>query len=310
MSDPCEYGCGQEAKYILKNGKKCCSKSYNSCPIARKNNSEKNKGRTLNNEQRKKISKSLKGRKLSEETRKKISESMLGKKHSFETRKKLSDMRKGKRTGDKNPFYGKHHSSESKIKISMSNKGRKPWNYMKKGKEMPGWKGGYKAPLYDTYEPQLSLTDKCRKNKEDKNILEVKCSVCKTFFIPSINSVTNRIAAIKGVQGGEHKFYCSEECKQSCSVYKKRLYQNGHPKTKIYSQEEYQQFREYVLERDDFKCQYCGQKAEHVHHERPQKLEPFFALDPDLAWSVCKNCHYEKGHKDECSTGNISRIIC
>jgi len=28
----CEYGCGQEAKYQLKNGKWCCSKSSNSCP--------------------------------------------------------------------------------------------------------------------------------------------------------------------------------------------------------------------------------------------------------------------------------------
>jgi 5-methylcytosine-specific restriction endonuclease McrA len=79
---------------------------------------------------------------------------------------------------------------------------------------------------------------------------------------------------------------------------------------KLYTQEEYQQFREYVLERDNYKCQYCGQKAEHVHHERPQKLEPFFALDPDLAWSVCEKCHYKYGHKDECSTGKLANMVC
>ena len=28
----CEYGCGQEAKYQLKNGKWCCNKSYRKCP--------------------------------------------------------------------------------------------------------------------------------------------------------------------------------------------------------------------------------------------------------------------------------------
>ena len=28
----CDYGCGNEAKYQLKNGKWCCSKHYNSCP--------------------------------------------------------------------------------------------------------------------------------------------------------------------------------------------------------------------------------------------------------------------------------------
>jgi len=24
----------------------------------------------------------------------------------------------------------------------------------------------------------------------------------------------------------------------------------------------------------------------------------------------CEKCHYEKGHNDECSTGNLSKIIC
>ena len=32
----CEYGCGQEGKYQLKNGKFCCSKSVNSCSIKKK----------------------------------------------------------------------------------------------------------------------------------------------------------------------------------------------------------------------------------------------------------------------------------
>jgi hypothetical protein len=33
MASPaCSYGCGREAKYQLKNGKWCCSKSHNSCP--------------------------------------------------------------------------------------------------------------------------------------------------------------------------------------------------------------------------------------------------------------------------------------
>ena len=36
MIHMCYYGCGQEAKYQFKNGKWCCSKSQNSCPIIRK----------------------------------------------------------------------------------------------------------------------------------------------------------------------------------------------------------------------------------------------------------------------------------
>lgn len=36
----CDFGCGQEAKYQIKNGKWCCSKSPNSCPTNKNKNSE------------------------------------------------------------------------------------------------------------------------------------------------------------------------------------------------------------------------------------------------------------------------------
>lgn len=36
----CDYGCGQEASYQLKNGKWCCCKRPNSCPVIRKKNSD------------------------------------------------------------------------------------------------------------------------------------------------------------------------------------------------------------------------------------------------------------------------------
>jgi len=39
----CSYGCGNIGLYKLKNGKWCCNKSQNQCPILRKNNSEKTK---------------------------------------------------------------------------------------------------------------------------------------------------------------------------------------------------------------------------------------------------------------------------
>jgi 5-methylcytosine-specific restriction endonuclease McrA len=104
-------------------------------------------------------------------------------------------------------------------------------------------------------------------------------------------------------------FYCSQECKDVCPLYNLQSDPFKNSK-KPYTESEYQQFRYHVLQRDNHKCQYCGEKAEHVHHERPQKLEPFFALDPDYAWSVCKKCHYEKGHTNECSTGKLSSKIC
>jgi len=41
----CDYGCGQEASFQLKNGKWCCSKSSNSCPSMKARNSKSTKER-------------------------------------------------------------------------------------------------------------------------------------------------------------------------------------------------------------------------------------------------------------------------
>ena len=119
----CEYGCGEDAKHQLKNGKWCCKKSQNSCT-----------------EIKIKISKSLKGICISEETKRKISDSNKGRTawnkgklgiYSKESLKKISDSSK-KRYGEKNGFYGKKHTKESKIKMSESRKGKGNSFYGKK----------------------------------------------------------------------------------------------------------------------------------------------------------------------------------
>jgi len=61
------------------------------------------------------------------------------------------------------------------------------------------------------------------------------------------------------------------------------------PKEQLYTDSEYQTFRQQVLKRENYLCEYCEKKATHVHHSRPQKLE---------------------GHKDECSTYNLATKIC
>ena len=40
----CDYGCGQEAKFQFKNGKRCCSRTYKSCLEVRKKFSKAKKG--------------------------------------------------------------------------------------------------------------------------------------------------------------------------------------------------------------------------------------------------------------------------
>jgi hypothetical protein len=155
-------------------------------------------------------------------------------------------------------------------------------------------------------------------NKPGEKEIQVHCKnhLCKNskekggWFTPSRIQLVERIRQIEHVDGNDGSyFYCCEKCKQLCPLY--NLHSDPFKDIDYsYTNSEYQTFRKFVLERDNYTCQFCGKKATDVHHERPQKLEPFFALDPDLAWSCCKKCHYKYGHKDECSTGNLANYLC
>lgn len=45
MKKLCEYGCGEKASFVLRNGKSCCAKHYNSCPNVRRKIGESKKGK-------------------------------------------------------------------------------------------------------------------------------------------------------------------------------------------------------------------------------------------------------------------------
>jgi len=130
------------------------------------------------------------------------------------------------------------------------------------------------------------------------------------WFTPKSWQLNARIIAIENPSGfGESNFYCSDKCKQECPLYNMK---GDHLKNKnIYCTiEEYNTWRNEVLKRANNKCEYCDKEAKHAHHSRPQKLEPFFSLDLDFGIACCEKCHYKYGHKDECSTGQLAKIIC
>jgi hypothetical protein len=129
------------------------------------------------------------------------------------------------------------------------------------------------------------------------------------WFTPTAGQTQERIRSVEKTGRDLAYFYCSQECKDICPLYNVKG-SKFIKKKEIYTHSEYQTFRHHVLTRDNNICQFCGNKAIDVHHERPQKLEPLFVLDPDYAWSCCEKCHYEKGHKDECSAGKIASIKC
>ena len=265
----CEYGCGQKAKYKLKNGKWCCSESFNSCPVNRKKNSTKMK--ELHKDPNSKFN-------LPECKEKQIN-----------TMKKLHK--------DLNSIYNsfEYKSKKSKSQKLTIEKIKKKYPFFSKIEEM----------RYDPDKPE-EIQFHC-KNHECKNSKEKD----GWFTPPTIKQFTDRkdLLENEGIDGS--CFYCSQHCKDTCFLYNLR----GDPyrdTTKPYTPGEQYIFNQFILERDDEICHYCGEHANIVHHLRPQKLEPFFALDPDYAVSCCEKCHYKHGHPtgSEHSTGNLAKIVC
>lgn len=208
----CEYGCGKEAKFQLKNGKWCCEKSQNSCDNVKKikNNSKPIEVQTFNlcdygcgqeakyqfkngkwccsNHSNKCTAMSIKysGNNCvfkRAENIEKIKLANVGRKASKETKLKLSERRKG----TKNPFYNKKHTEESKLKISLKNLGHKGPVWTKEQIEEIRVRSK-KYFLDSSYLKKLQKGLNTRPNKVETKILELlnylypdKFSYCGDF---------------------------------------------------------------------------------------------------------------------------------
>jgi len=200
-------------------------------------------------------------------------------------------------------------SVEVRNKISASLKGHKRSLKERLLIKQRMSKGGVvekNLPLFNTYSEQLIPVEEVR-NKN--GILEVRCTVCKKWFVPKRTRVEARAQFIKGNITRESRFYCSDECKGKCTVFNKRidsLIKNNEYFTisdlRIWSNE--------VLRKNDYKCIYCGKRAEVAHHIIPKKINPYLALDPDNGIACCKECHKVYAHKDECSFVNLAKFKC
>jgi len=309
----CDYGCGQEAKYQFKNGKWCCSSHYEKCP-AQKN---KRKGKNHSEETKQKMrgeKNSMYGKKHTEETKQKMSKSHKGKNHSEETKQKLRENMKGK----KNPMYGKRLSKEHKEKIGEGNKGKKftaeHREKMSKSHKRTIEQLKEKYPIFYKEEKLRYNPDKPKEKEIQVHCKNHDCENSKEkggWFTPSGRQLEWRIGSLEKSHGfGESNFYCCQQCKDECILY--RLRSDPFKEiTDLFTQEEYNIWHQTVLEQDNYECQKCESKENlHCHHIQPVKTHPHLALDPSNGIVLCKKCHYEIGHKTgtECSTGNLANI--
>jgi len=164
---------------------------------------------------------------------------------------------------------------------------------------------------YDVYQPQIKPYGvKCRRSKEDKNILEVKCMYCDRWYIPSNKSVRSKIESINGQKQGELNLYCSDECKHTCPTYGQRIYPKDY---KINTSREVQpELRKLVLKRDNYTCQKCGimNTELHCHHYEGIEINPVESADIDQCITLCKKCHNDVHRKDKCGMKDYKRDRC
>lgn len=263
------------------------------------------------------------GKHHTNETKRKIAESLgdkvkgknnpfYGKHHTEETKRKLGEKAK-LRIGEKNGFYGKHHTEETKKKIIMTRLGLDNINDIK----MLYYKKG--IPTYYNYAHQIEWTEEVRHNKKDPNVLEVRCFKCDEWFVPTINNINNRIQYLNGNNKWENNLYCSDGCKNSCSIFnrsaktimKEDAIRAGRLSWLKLEREVQPELRKMVLARDESKCVKCGETENlQCHHIYPVATNPLESADVDNCITLCINCHKEVHKKEGCRRKDLIGEVC
>ena len=173
-------------------------------------------------------------------------------------------------------------------------------------------------PTFKIYAPQIEWAEEVRRNKEDLNVIEVKCFKCGKWHTPTRISVLNRISYLYYNRISESHFYCSKECKNSCSIYGKSSDQierqdamrAGRLPWLELTREVQPELRNMVLERDEHKCIKCNDSSNlECHHIYPVSTNPLESADVDNCITLCKKCH-KKIHQevDGCKYNQLRNI--
>jgi len=220
------------------------------------------------------------------------------------------------------PWSGKKHTASTLDKMSKSAYKRSQnkeygakLSDAQRGSKNRNWKGGVSSkglPLYETYKNSLWPEDVRYTLVEGLKLLNIKCTKCSKWFVPTTDEVQRRLKYLNEKITSENRFYCSNECKSACSIYGQIKYPKYFTPKKYltYTSSELRVWAEEVLYRGKYICAFCGEKATVAHHIEPKKLEPYKALDPDNGLACCGTCHIRYGHKHTCSTGSLAHIIC
>jgi len=150
--------------------------------------------------------------------------------------------------------------------------------------------------LYDTHILSISWAEEGRTRRDPgkKDDLQVKCSLCQSWFNPTNSQVSARSNSINGSRRGEGSFYCSDDCKRACPVYNQTKFRKGDA-PKPDSRPGQREWREHVIACSEFSCEKCGKVLEEkdlsAHHIKSVSQYPLESMDIDNGMALCKDCH-------------------
>lgn len=181
---------------------------------------------------------------------------------------------------------------------------------------------------------EIDVRDGILRFNQDLKIVEAKCTYqdCEKVWFPVPGTQLNlREWALRPCEDHSeamdgYRYYCSNECKSKCFAYGKSgtTLERDIKLAKMVDWEEEEWFdsratkserdlwRKKCLERDEYECVRCGDKAVHVHHIYPCKTHPLEELDPINGISVCHRCHYVHFHQRGtiCALNELAKKIC
>lgn len=180
---------------------------------------------------------------------------------------------------------------------------RRQWREANKGRNRDIQKKWHTAPAkYSTYKDKLTVLES---PVEDKNgNLLVRCTKCKRYFIPKNQDVQHRVKALNMSTGKENRLYCSDECKNSCEVFRKIK----DPAERAANFERDPTWSKNVKERANYTCERCGSKEKlEAHHEIAVKVDSTKANDLDNGICLCHECHVKAHSESGCTLSDLRK---
>lgn len=179
------------------------------------------------------------------------------------------------------------------------------------GKLNPNWIGGDEYYGYAATKNRIGYAESVRRDPNNKNVAQVRCSVCGEWFNPSRSQVAHRIASLDGYGKGDAKFYCSDRCKSQCSIYGQKRYPKGFKANDYRNEVLDPDLNNLVLIRDSYQCQKCGIRENlEVHHIEGVAQSPMLANDIENCMTVCHSCHVEIHSQPGCTYADYQREAC